>query len=144
MRKLITLLALILLSFKCFAPTCKEIAIIKSEPIIYDSTLLAIMKVESNFNPNAINYDEDAVGCLQIRPVMLNEVNRIQKELGRKEFFELKDRLDSTKSVKMYYIVQNYYNPTGDSKFSARLWNGGTIKYIPQTEEYWNKVKKLI
>jgi len=144
MRKLITLLALILLSLKGFAPNCNMITVLTPESIIYDSTLLAIMKVESNFNPNAVNYIEDAVGCLQIRPVMLREVNRIQRELGRIELFNLEDRLDSTKSVKMYYIVQQYYNPTGDSKLSARLWNGGTTKYLPQTEDYWNKVKKLI
>jgi len=102
------------------------------------------MEFESGFNTNAINYKENAVGILQIRPVMLREVNKIQARLGRKEMFILEDRYDSTKSVKMYYIVQNYYNPTGDSKLSARLWNGGTIKYIPQTEDYWNKIKKLI
>lgn len=146
MRKTIIAFLLTLLSFSCFAPTTQR-AIYLSNPysiIKYDPTLMAIMRYESNFDTKAINYKEDAQGILQIRPVMVNEANRILKELGRMERFELQDRLDSLKSVRIYYTVQNYHNPTGNPETSAKLWNGGTTKYIPQTEIYWNEVKKLL
>lgn len=144
MKKLFMAYILFLLSISCSAPIYNQFPIINYEPIKYDGTLLAIMRVESNFNPYAINIKEDAVGILQIRPVMVREVNKIQKKLNKKEFFTLEDRYDSLKSVKMYYIVQNYHNPTLNPKLSARLWNGGTIKYLTQTEEYWNKVKQFL
>jgi soluble lytic murein transglycosylase-like protein len=144
MKKLFMAYILFLLSISCSAPIYNQFPIINYEPIKYDGTLLAIMRVESNFNPYAINIKENAVGILQIRPVMVKEVNKIQKKLNKKEFFTLEDRYDSLKSVKMYYIVQKYHNPTSNPKLSARLWNGGTVKYLAQTEKYWDKVKQFL
>ena len=37
----------------------------------------AIMYVESSYNDSAYNSYEDAVGCLQIRKCMVNDVNKI-------------------------------------------------------------------
>ena len=47
------------------------------------------MQVESGNDTLAYNAKENAAGCLQIRPIMVREVNRL---LG-KDSFKLKDRL---------------------------------------------------
>jgi len=36
----------------------------------------ALIKVESNGDVNAYNKEEDAVGCLQIRPIYVQDLNR--------------------------------------------------------------------
>ena len=41
--------------------------------------LSAIMFVESSYNDSAYHKGEDAVGCLQIRKCMVDDVNRILK-----------------------------------------------------------------
>ena len=54
----------------------------------------ALIMVESNGNPNAYCKKEKAVGCLQIRPVMLREVNRILRKQKSTKRFSLEDRWD--------------------------------------------------
>ena len=44
-----------------------------------DTLVSAIMFIESSYNDSAYRADEDAVGCLQIRKCMVNDVNRILK-----------------------------------------------------------------
>lgn len=100
----------------------------------------AIMYVESRGDTNAHNIKEDAVGCLQIRPIMLREVNRL---LGYNKY-NLFDRWSKAKSIEMFEIIrQNTPNPT-DEKL-ARNWNGGWNGYKKQsTLKYWNKVKEQL
>jgi hypothetical protein len=101
-----------------------------------DETLLrAIIQVESGGNPDIINFKEQAIGLLQIRDVMLKEVNRI---VGY-EKYSPKDCLDSLKSIQMYWLVQDCHNPSGDYYTGARLWNGKSRRNL-----YWKKVKRLI
>ena len=48
------------------------------EPVNYMIDVIdAIMEVESSNNDSAYNAREDAVGCLQIRKTMVDDVNRI-------------------------------------------------------------------
>ena len=50
------------------------------KPVNYMINLMdAIMEVESSNNDSAYNASEDAVGCLQIRKCMVDDVNRILK-----------------------------------------------------------------
>ena len=58
------------------------------EPIMQDPLIAAIIQVESGGDTLAYNAKEDAVGCLQIRPIMVREVNR----LVGKDSFTLDDR----------------------------------------------------
>lgn len=85
--------------------------------------ILAIMRQESNDGKELYSSAvwENAVGILQIRPVMLNEVNNI---LGFKKYV-LNDRLDSLKSIEMFMVFQKKYNPNMDLEQAARKWNGG-------------------
>jgi hypothetical protein len=45
--------------------------------VVWDSFVAAVIQVESRGNENAYCRKEDAVGCLQIRPIMVREVNRV-------------------------------------------------------------------
>lgn len=101
------------------------------------SLIDAIIHVESRGNVRAYNSKEDAVGCLQIRPIMLREVNRL---LGCCKY-TLADRWSKEKSIEMFNVIRDHTkNPTDE--ILARNWNGGWNGYKkPSTLEYWNKVK---
>jgi len=108
------------------------------EPIIEDKLIAAIIQVESGGDTLAYNSKEDAVGCLQIRPIMVREVNRL---LG-KDSFKLKDRWSKAKSIQMFNVLRSHLKGASDEQI-ARTWNGGYNGHnIPQTLQYWNKVKK--
>lgn len=108
----------------------------ESESKREDVLLQAVMYVESNHNPGVVNYKENAVGILQIRPIMIKEVNRILTLQGDNRRFTLNDRTDSLKSIRIWYIVQGHHNPDYDPIIAARIWNG---KKMPQ--RYWIKIK---
>ena len=109
-----------------------------------DKILEAIMEKESNFNTKAVNKKENAVGILQIRPIMVREVNKILKNKGDSVSYSLADRLDSTKSVQMYYIFQKTRNPEYDPQIACYLWNGGTRKQLKMSHQYWLDVQKRL
>lgn len=67
---------------------------------------LAIIDVESDSNPNAIGKRDD-VGILQITPIYVDEINRIQSRTR----FTLEDRYDIEKSLDMFGIMNYYKNP---------------------------------
>ena len=71
--------------------------------------ILAMMSVESGFNPGAEGSSGDT-GILQIRQIYVDEVNRI---LGYKEY-NLLDAYDIDRSLEMFDILQSYHNPDGD------------------------------
>jgi hypothetical protein len=75
-----TLLIFPIFSFFCTASMWYDKV---EEPIIEDPLIAAIIQVESGGDTLAYNSKEDAVGCLQIRPIMVREVNRL---LGKDSF----------------------------------------------------------
>lgn len=106
------------------------------ESVNMEKLILAIEKVESGGKVDAVGDGGRAVGCLQIWPIMVDEVNRIA---GTK--YTLKDRLSRQKSFEMARIYLNKYGKTTEEK--ARNWNGGPNGYKKDaTKKYWNKVKK--
>ena len=120
----------------------------QSERVIHqkDITTLvdALIMVESNGNPNAYCKKEKAVGCLQIRPIMLREVNRILRKQKSDKRFTKEDRWDCGLSKEMFYIWVNYHHEDSSDEVIARCWNGGPRGYKKQsTEYYWQKVQKL-
>ena len=101
-----------------------------------------LILVESSGNPKAFNEKEDACGCLQIRPVMLREVNRILRKQDSKQKFTKEDRWDCGKSKEMFYIWRDYHHQVSSDEIIARNWNGGPRGYKKQsTEHYWHKVQ---
>ena len=102
----------------------------------------ALMYVESSNNDSAYNASEDAVGCLQIRKTMVNDVNRILRKRKSPVRFTYEDRWCRYKSINMFKIYCKYYNLTTAEQI-ARCWNGGPrgLQKL-STKKYWEKVKK--
>jgi len=123
----------------------KPIPTVKPEKLDNDDILKAIIKVESANNDSAYNIKENAVGCLQIRPIMVREVNRILKRNGEDKRFDLKDRWNRDKSIEMFIIWRNYHHLNSEHEKIARNWNGGADGYKKKsTEKYWEKVNHCL
>jgi len=119
--------------------------------------LAALTSVESNGNPEAYNAKEDAVGVLQIRPIMVEEVNRILRKYERQQgqwsgsmhTYQLADRkfVSTSRSMAMIYFRywgERYKKETGNTptmEYYARIWNGGPDGWKKEsTIQYWDKV----
>jgi soluble lytic murein transglycosylase-like protein len=113
--------------------------------------IIAIEKVESNQNPYAINKKENALGCLQIRPIMIADYNRITGE-------DLPHDIAYNKAM-AYIIAQEifFHYMKGIEKPNAKhlafIWNGGGSAWRrvdaprddlkqKKLEIYWAKVQK--
>jgi len=120
------------------------------QPIITDGDLLdALIFVESRGNDSAVGdrhlVGNEAVGALQIRPIMVREVNRICKIIGSHQRFTLKDRFDRDKSIHMFMIWKEFHHRDSSPEKIARNWNGGPKGYkVSRTEKYWLKVEKQL
>ncbi len=127
-------------------PYSKFSEIKKIKPIevkqIETDIISALIYVESRGNDSAYNDSENAAGCLQIRPIMVREVNRILKKTGREERFDLDDRWDRDKSLNMFNIWREYHHPNSTDEVIARNWNGGPNGFNKEsTLKYWKKVR---
>ena len=101
--------------------------------------LLAIIMVESSGRPDAVN--GDAVGILQIRPIMVKDCNRILKA----PVFSLEDRWDPEASQEMFRIYTNHYSHGQSAEVIARRWYGGPRGETKQASEvYWQKVQNQL
>lgn len=102
-----------------------------------DTFISALIWVESRGNDSAYCASEDAVGCLQIRPIMVHEVNRITKS----QQYTLEDRWNRECSIEMLEVYFEYYG-WNNYEIMARCWNGGPQGYVKSsTEDYWDKVE---
>ena len=109
-----------------------------------DSLLSAIMFIESSYNDSAYRASEDAVGCLQIRKCMVDDVNRILKRQKSTLRFTYNSRWSRDSSIQMFEIYCDHYNLVTAEEI-ARCWNGGPRGINnPATVRYWEKVKDKI
>ena len=105
----------------------------------------ALMWVESRCDTSAYCKREDAVGVLQIRPIMVKEVNRVLGLQGSSHIYTLEDRWSKEKSIEMFNVIANYYHETSSYEKIARCWNGGPKGLQKkQTQKYWRKVQKRL
>ena len=104
----------------------------------------SIIQIESKGNDKSIAKDGSA-GPLQIKPVLVKDVNRILRRRGDRSLFTLADRFDRKKAIDMFWIYQNYYGSESDSfEVMARRWNGGPAgPRSKKTKKYWQKVHKV-
>ena len=107
-----------------------------------DNLIEAIIWVESKGDTLAYNKSEEALGCLQIRPIMLREVNRLLAKNSIKKVYTLKDRTSRSKSIEMFNVIRGHINNPTNERI-ARTWNGG-YNYGESTLKYWNKVKSRL
>jgi hypothetical protein len=144
MKKLI-IIFLIFQSLICSAPGLNIIYIPASEPIkrVYTLTekLQAIIWIETSGGNSRYNPGEtQAVGLLQIWPIMVDEVNRI---VGYQKY-QYSDRNSDKLSIDMFWIYENYWNPTMDFETMARIWVSGpdgmqennSLKYYQNAFKY--------
>ena len=104
----------------------------------------AISQVESSGDDSAYNSSEDAVGYLQIRQCMVNDVNRILKRNGSKERYAYEDRWLRYKSIQMFNIYCQHYKLSTAEEI-ARCWNGGPRGMTNEmTVCYWEKVSNKL
>lgn len=112
---------------------------IPEEKTDWDYFIEALIWKESRGNDTIIGrYDNaNSVGCLQITPIYVAEVNRILGE----DIYTLDDRLSREKSIEMFNIIQDYYNPTQDLQRAIELHNpNASLDYY---EEIVNKYVEL-
>jgi len=133
--------ALIALTF--FAPKepAANLAIIKPKPkvkiVTWNNFVNAVIYVESKGNDSAYCAKEKAIGCLQIRPIMIAEINRIQKKVTYKH----SDAWNRAKSIEIFNTIAK--NESYEK--IARKWNGGYYgDKKTSTLKYWAKVKKRL
>ena len=108
----------------------------------------ALIHIESSGNDSCIgdkHMKSPSIGCLQIRPIMVCEVNRILKIQQNPKRFKNKDRWSRVKSIEMFNIWKNYHHKNSTNEVIARCWNGGPKGYKnPSTLRYWSKIKKYL
>lgn len=98
----------------------------------------ALIWVESKGDSNAVGSNSD-VGVLQITPILVEDCNRILKY----EAFTLEDRPDSLKSVEMFNVIQDHYNPQRDYHWALKLWNSGApLSYHRKVMDRFNEIKE--
>ena len=105
----------------------------------WNDIMNAISYVESKHNPKARN--GIYIGCLQIGPGMVNEVNNILKKQNNQKRYTLNDRYDPQKSREMFVIFQEEYNPQRNIERAIRMWNGGPRFSTSRTNRYYNITK---
>jgi hypothetical protein len=85
---------------------------------------------------------DGSLGIYQIRPVMVQDVNRI---LGRPEFIWPVDALDRARSEQIFVIYSLHYYPAGTPEQWARAWNGGPRgPRKASTLQYWRGVRAFM
>jgi hypothetical protein len=146
------LITLVGISVVAFINTSKETQedtkqnIVKVDTVKRDLLLEAMIVVESNGNDSCIgdrNLGRPSVGCLQIRPIMVREVNRILRKQKIKKKYTLNDRYSRKKSIEMFYIWRDYHHSEDSDEVIARCWNGGPKGWKKKsTKYYWIKVVK--
>ena len=113
-----------------------------------DHLLEAMIQVESRGNETCVgdkHLGRPSIGVLQIRPIMVREVNRILRKHKIKKKYSLDDRYNREYSIEMFYIWRFYHHPNASDEVIARCWNGGPKGWKRKsTKHYWNKVKKEI
>jgi soluble lytic murein transglycosylase-like protein len=118
--------------------------------IAITDVIYAIEEVESNRDPYAINKQENALGCLQIRPIMIADYNRITGEDLAHDVAYNRSMAYIIASTIFNHYIKGIENP--NAKHLAFIWNGGGSAWKrvdnPQKDRkqkmldsYWEKVR---
>lgn len=108
--------------------------------------ITAIATVESQLNEKVVS--GDCVGYLQIRPVVVRECNQILKQQKSNKHYTMNDRYNKEKSIEMFILIQNKYNPSYDIEKALCVWNAGPYAkkkptaYIKKVMREYNKLLK--
>ena len=101
---------------------------------------MALIQVESGGNDKAIGKTND-FGCLQITPILVKEVNRLQSDRR----YTMNDALNRKRSIEMYNIIQGYYNPEKDLHLALKIWNPkAPLSYHKKVQAEYEKLKNKL
>lgn len=97
----------------------------------------ALIWVESKGDCMALGKHND-VGVLQITPILVKDCNRI---VGYDKY-TLEDRYLRDKSIEMFNVIQDHYNPQRDFHWALKLWNSGApLSYHRKVMDKYNEIK---
>lgn len=102
----------------------------------------AIAYIESGFDEKIASKSGKYVGYLQIGPSLVQECNNILKAKGINKRYTLLDRKSKEKSIEMFILIQEKYNPEHNIEKAIRIWNGGPDYTVKSTTAYYNKVMR--
>ena len=115
-----------------------EEVVVNQDSLDWEDFTRALIWVESRGDSKAVGSKDD-IGVLQFTPILIEDVNRI---LGR-EVYTLEDRLDSLKSVEMFNIIQDHYNPQHDYHWALKIWNcHAPQSYHRKVMDKFNEIKE--
>ena len=118
--------------------------------LTFNDFIEAVIYIESRGDSLAYNTKEKAVGVLQIRPIMLREVNRVLRKNKVPGKYVLQDRYSQEKSIEMFEIMAEQVNQDELSQMQffeivARRWNGGRRGDKKKaTIKYWERIKNQL
>lgn len=116
----------------------EEEVVVNQDSLDWENFTRALIWVESKGDSKAVGSKDD-IGVLQFTPILIEDVNRI---LGR-EVYTLEDRLDSLKSVEMFNIIQDHYNPQHDYHWALKIWNSrAPLSYHRKVMDKFNEIKE--
>ena len=110
--------------------------------------LYALMLTESDGYVDVVGDDGRSIGCLQIKKVMVREVNRILESRGIATRYTYNDRYSRKKSLEMAAIYfQHHFKGSTDYKRMALTWKWGKTGYwkhkdTTQSALYWERFVK--
>ena len=139
-----------LVTFFIFAFAIMQCSKKAEASVTVTDVIYAIEKVESNRDPYAINKQENALGCLQIRPIMIADYNRITGEDLAHDVVYNRSMAYIIASTIFNHYMKGIENP--NAKHLAFIWNGGGSawkrvdnpkddKKQKMLDAYWEKVK---
>lgn len=139
-----------LVAFGVFALLILQCSQKTEASVTITDVIYAIEEVESNRDPYAINIQENALGCLQIRPIMIADYNRITKENLSHDVAYNRAMAYIIASTIFNHYIKGIKNPT--AKHLAFIWNGGGSAWKrvdnpkkdrkqKMLDSYWKKVK---
>lgn len=111
---------------------------VKEQPLSdWDMFTLALMKVESNYEPTAVS-SKGAKGYFQITPIYVEEVNRVHKT--NYNYDEVVKSFE--KSYEVFTLMQEAHNKEYDMGEALRLHNGDRKWYHRRVYKEMNAIEK--
>lgn len=111
---------------------------VSSSDVDWNAVMNAIIQVESQGNPRAVNGNQ--VGAMQITPICVKECNIILEGRKAKKRYTLNDRYSVEKSKEMFLLIQSHHNPDNNVEYAIRSWNGGPKYSKRGTQRYYERV----
>ena len=112
----------------------------ESEPIIdtlsnWEIFTLALMKVESEYNPNAVS-SAGARGYFQMLPIYVREVNRIHHT-----DYTFDQVLDFETAYQIFDLMQQAHNPEYDMERALDIHNGKSSYYHKKVYKTMDQIR---